>query len=52
MCHHIVVGTLGILVGLFHLSVHPPQHLYKGLCVGIIETVLSNSITVFYFGCI
>ncbi|QCE14657.1 photosystem II CP47 chlorophyll apoprotein [Vigna unguiculata] len=29
--HHIVAGTLGILAGLFHLSVRPPQRLYKGL---------------------
>ena len=27
--HHIVAGTLGILAGLFHLSVRPPQHLYS-----------------------
>nr|TKS01684.1 photosystem II cp47 protein [Populus alba] len=36
--HHIAAGTLGILAGLFHLSVHPPQRLYKGLCMGNIET--------------
>jgi photosystem II CP47 chlorophyll apoprotein len=28
--HHIAAGTLGILAGLFHLSVRPPQRLYKG----------------------
>ncbi|OMP14028.1 Photosystem antenna protein-like protein [Corchorus olitorius] len=27
--HHIAAGTLGILAGLFHLSVRPPQRLYK-----------------------
>ena len=26
--HHIAAGTLGILAGLFHLSVRPPQRLY------------------------
>ncbi|KAH0851479.1 LOW QUALITY PROTEIN: hypothetical protein HID58_094719, partial [Brassica napus] len=29
--HHIAAGTLGLLAGLFHLSVRPPQRLYKGL---------------------
>ncbi|KAL5644999.1 hypothetical protein ACJX0J_004131 [Zea mays] len=29
--HHIAAGTLGILAGLFHLSVRPPQRLYKGV---------------------
>jgi photosystem II CP47 chlorophyll apoprotein len=34
--HHIAAGTLGILAGLFHLSVRPPQRLYKykGLRMG------------------
>ncbi|KAF3654201.1 Photosystem II CP47 reaction center protein [Capsicum annuum] len=41
--HHIAAGTLGILAGLFHLSVRPPQHLYKGLRYG------SSSITVVFF---
>ncbi|CAL9205838.1 unnamed protein product, partial [Musa hybrid cultivar] len=40
--HHITAGTLGILAGLFHLSVRPPQRLYKGLHMGNIETVLSS----------
>ncbi|MBA0637046.1 hypothetical protein Godav_029569, partial [Gossypium davidsonii] len=47
--HHIVAGTLGILAGLFHLSVCPPRRLYKGLCMGNIKTVLSNSIAVMFF---
>ncbi|KAJ6892974.1 hypothetical protein NC652_027085 [Populus alba x Populus x berolinensis] len=38
--HHIAAGTLGILAGLFHLSV---QRLYKGLCMGNIETGRNNS---------
>ncbi|KAI3967597.1 hypothetical protein MKW92_003472 [Papaver armeniacum] len=37
--HHIAAGTLGILAGLFHLSVRPPQRLYKGLRMGNIETL-------------
>ncbi|KAL4179639.1 hypothetical protein AMTRI_Chr13g121070 [Amborella trichopoda] len=36
--HHIAARTLGILAGLFYLSVRPPQRLYKGLCMGNIET--------------
>ncbi|KAL4181132.1 hypothetical protein AMTRI_Chr12g269720 [Amborella trichopoda] len=47
--HHIATGTLGILAGLFHLSVHRPQRLYKGLRMGNIETVLSSSITAVFF---
>ncbi|PHU11563.1 Photosystem II CP47 reaction center protein [Capsicum chinense] len=47
--HHIVAETLGILVGLFHLSVHLPQRLYKGLRMGNIETVLSSSIAAIFF---
>ncbi|PHT69667.1 Photosystem II CP47 reaction center protein [Capsicum annuum] len=41
--HHITAGTLGILAGLFHLSIRPPQRLYKGLWYG------SSSITVVFF---
>ncbi|KAK4375022.1 hypothetical protein RND71_005699 [Anisodus tanguticus] len=37
--HHIAAGTLGILAGLFHLSVRKPQRLYKGLRMENIETV-------------
>ncbi|KAK9019547.1 hypothetical protein V6N11_054065 [Hibiscus sabdariffa] len=47
--HHIAAGTLGILAGLFHLSVRPPQRLFKGLRMGNIETVLSSSIAVVFF---
>ena len=42
--HHIAAGTFGIFLGLFHLSVRPPQRLYKGLRMGNIETVLSSII--------
>ncbi|KAK2646543.1 hypothetical protein Ddye_021738 [Dipteronia dyeriana] len=47
--HHIAAGTLGILAGIFHLSVHPPERLYKGLRMGNIETFLSNSIAAVFF---
>ncbi|KAM0023512.1 putative photosystem antenna protein [Helianthus debilis subsp. tardiflorus] len=43
--HHIEAGTLGILAGLFHLSVCPSQCLYKELRMGNIETVLSSTTT-------
>jgi photosystem II CP47 chlorophyll apoprotein len=46
--HHVAAGTLGILC-LFHLSVCPPQHLYKGLRMGNIETILSSSIVAVFF---
>jgi photosystem II CP47 chlorophyll apoprotein len=42
--HHIAAGILGILAGLFHLCVRPPQRLYNALRIGNIETVLSSSI--------
>jgi photosystem II CP47 chlorophyll apoprotein len=38
--HHIIVGILGILAGLFHPNVRPPQRLYKGLRMGNVEIVL------------
>jgi hypothetical protein len=41
---HIAAGILGILAGLFHLCVRPPQRLYNALRMGNIETVLSSSI--------
>ncbi|TKY68608.1 Photosystem II CP47 reaction center protein [Spatholobus suberectus] len=41
--HHIVTRTLGILAGLFHLSVRQPKHM------GNIEIVLSSSITTVFF---
>ncbi|KAL8248080.1 hypothetical protein R6Q59_009296 [Mikania micrantha] len=47
--HHIAAGTLGIRAGLPHLSVRPPQCLYKGLRMGNIETVLSSSIAAVFF---
>ncbi|KAI5677285.1 hypothetical protein M9H77_08235 [Catharanthus roseus] len=47
--HHIAARTLGILARLFHLSMRPPQPLYKGLRMGNIETILSNSIATVFF---
>ena len=47
--HHIAAGTLGILAGIFHLTVRPPQRLYRGLRMGNIETVLSSSISAVFF---
>jgi len=37
-------GIVGIIAGLFHLTVRPPERLYKALRMGNIETVLSSSI--------
>ncbi|XP_047260213.1 photosystem II CP47 reaction center protein-like [Capsicum annuum] len=47
--HYIAARTLGILAGLFYLSVRPPQPLYKGLCIGNMETILSISIAAVFF---
>ena len=47
--HHIAAGILGIIAGLFHLCVRPPQRLYNGLRMGNIETVLSSSIAAVFW---
>jgi photosystem II CP47 chlorophyll apoprotein len=47
--HHIAAGVLGILAGLFHLCVRPPQRLYNALRMGNIETVLSSSIAAVFW---
>jgi hypothetical protein len=43
LLHIILQRTLGI--GIFHLTVRPPQRLYRALRMGNIETVLSSSIS-------
>lgn len=49
VAHHIAAGVVGIIAGLFHLIVRPPQRLYKALRMGNIETVLSSSIAAVFF---
>lgn len=49
VAHHIAAGTVGIIGGLFHLSVRPPERLYRALRMGNIETVLSSSIAAVFF---
>ncbi|WP_421658564.1 photosystem II chlorophyll-binding protein CP47 [Leptothermofonsia sp. ETS-13] len=49
VAHHIAAGIVGIIAGLFHLSVRPPERLYKALRMGNIETVLSSSIAAVFF---
>merc|ERR1712154_424930 len=44
-----VSGAFGILAGIFHLTVRPPQRLYRALRMGNIETVLSSSISAVFF---
>ncbi|KAI5653805.1 hypothetical protein M9H77_30992 [Catharanthus roseus] len=46
--HHIAAGTLGILAALFHVSVCPPQLLYKGLRMGNIEPSFPVVSTMWY----
>nr|QQP17303.1 photosystem II CP47 chlorophyll apoprotein [Selaginella exaltata] len=41
--HHIAAGIPGILAGLSHLSVRPPQRSHKLLRMGNVETVPSSS---------
>merc|ERR1712076_347256 len=47
--HHIAAGIVGILAGIFHLCVRPPQRLYNALRIGNIETVLSSSIAAVFW---
>jgi photosystem II CP47 chlorophyll apoprotein len=49
VAHHIAAGIFGIIAGLFHLTVRPPERLYKALRMGNIETVLSSSIAAVFF---
>jgi len=47
--HHIAAGILGIIAAIFHLTVRPPQRLYKALRMGNIESVLSSSIAAVFW---
>jgi photosystem II CP47 chlorophyll apoprotein len=49
VAHHIAAGVVGVIAGLFHLSVRPPERLYKALRMGNIETVLASSIAAVFF---
>jgi photosystem II CP47 chlorophyll apoprotein len=49
VAHHIAAGTVGIIAGLFHIAVRPPERLFKALRMGNIETVLSSSIAAVFF---
>ncbi|MBE9031654.1 photosystem II chlorophyll-binding protein CP47 [filamentous cyanobacterium LEGE 11480] len=49
VAHHIAAGIIGIIAGVFHLSVRPPERLYKALRMGNIETVLASSIAAVFF---
>ena len=49
VAHHIAAGIVGIIAGLFHLTVRPPERLYTALRMGNIETVLSSSIAAVFF---
>ena len=46
---HIAAGTLGILAGLYHVSVRPPHRLYKAARMGNIDTVLARSLAAVFF---
>ncbi|MGE5657500.1 MAG: photosystem II chlorophyll-binding protein CP47 [Actinomycetota bacterium] len=49
VAHHIAAGIVGVIAGLFHLTVRPPERLYRALRMGNIETVLSSSIAAVFF---
>jgi photosystem II CP47 chlorophyll apoprotein len=47
--HHISAGILGILAGIFHLTIRPSQRLYRALRMNSVEAVLSSSISAVFF---
>lgn len=49
VAHHIAAGIVGIIGGLFHIFVRPPEVLYRGLRMGNIEGVLASALAVFFF---
>jgi photosystem II CP47 chlorophyll apoprotein len=49
VAHHIAAGIVGIIAGIFHLTVRPPERLYRALRMGNIETVLASSIAAVFF---
>jgi len=47
--HHIAAGILGIVAGVFHVTVRPPETLFRALVMTDIETVLASSIAAVFF---
>lgn len=47
--HHVAAGIVGILGGIFHLAVRPPERLYRALRMGNIETVLASALAAVFF---
>lgn len=50
VAHHIALGIVGIIGGLFHILVRPPQYLYQMLKMGNIEGLLASVLAVFFSG--
>lgn len=50
VAHHIALGIVAIIGGLFHIAVRPPEYLYKGLRMGNIEGALASGLAVFFSG--
>jgi photosystem II CP47 chlorophyll apoprotein len=49
VAHHIAAGILGVIGGVFHIAVRPPENLYRALRMGNIETVLASGLATFFF---
>jgi photosystem II CP47 chlorophyll apoprotein len=49
VAHHIAAGIVGIMGGLFHIFVRPPEPLYRGLRMGNIEAALASGLATFFF---
>ena len=48
-CHHILAGSLTLMVALWHISSRPGALIYKLASMGNIESVLSSSIAAVFF---
>ncbi len=48
VAHHIAAGIVGIIGGLFHISVRPAENLYRALRMGNLETVLASGLATFF----
>jgi photosystem II CP47 chlorophyll apoprotein len=47
--HHIATGIIGILAGIFHIKVRPPERLFTLLEMRNIESVLASSLAAVFF---
>jgi photosystem II CP47 chlorophyll apoprotein len=49
IAHHVSAGLLGFVAAAFHLTVRPPERLFRALRMRSLESVLSSSIAAVFF---